>query len=291
MQTLLILWRQSVSQHKEQLGFVTFAVNTPETNYLEIAYLQALNVKATQTNNKYAVIVDANTAQLVEEKHRNVFDYIIECTPTKNPFGVEPQVAYLTPFKETIKLESDLLFTRSIDHWINAFRLKDVCLSSGAKTYLGQAGTVRKYRELLDKNNLPDVYNGLMYFRYTQTAIDFFRLADLLFQNWDDVKLSLKNCDDDASTDVVYSLAAQIMGTDLVTMPGIDFLNFVHMKAGFQGWSDARSWLDTVITERDGDMIRVNNLNQYFPVHYQDKNYATQELIKYYESRRTSILE
>ena len=68
-------------------------------------------------------------------------------------------------------------------------------------------------------------------------------------------------------------------------MPSMDFINFVHMKSSFNGWSDARSWIDTVMTERDGDVIRINNLNQYAPVHYHDKSYATRELIKYYEQR------
>jgi hypothetical protein len=89
------------------------------------------------------------------------------------------------------------------------------------------------------------------------------------------------------STDVVYAIAAKIMGEEAVTMPTMDFVNFVHMKSGFNGWSDAQSWLDTVINERDGDTIRINNINQYSPVHYYEKNYATRELIEYYESRRT----
>jgi hypothetical protein len=58
------------------------------------------------------------------------------------------------------------------------------------------------------------------------------------------------------------------------------------MKSGFNGWSDTQSWLETVVNERDGDVVRINNLNQYDPVHYHDKTYATRELIEYYESRR-----
>ena len=76
------------------------------------------------------------------------------------------------------------------------------------------------------------------------------------------------------------------MGPDLVNMPSMDFINFVHMKSGFNGWSDTRSWMDTVMHERDGDVMRINNLNQLSPVHYHDKAYATKELIEYYESRR-----
>ena len=67
-----------MSQHKEQQGFVTFAQNTAEVDYLELAYLQALNIKATQKNNRYAVIVDATTKEKVNDKHCNTFDYIID---------------------------------------------------------------------------------------------------------------------------------------------------------------------------------------------------------------------
>ena len=283
-----------MSQHKEQQGFVTYAQNTETVDYLELAYLQALNVKATQTNNRYAVIVDAATKEQVNERHYNVFDYIIDIPHDNNDpastrkFANEWQVFRLTPFKETIKLESDLLFTRSIDHWWTAFRLRNVCLSTGAKTFNGINSTIRKYRELFDENKLPDVYNGLMYFRFSQEAKQFFDAAQYIQINWEYVRTGLKKCfEEEPSTDVLYALAALIVGEETCTMPSMDFINYVHMKSGFNGWSDTRSWVDTVMSERDGDVIRINNLNQYDPVHYYDKNYATQELIKYYESRRT----
>ena len=277
-----------MSQHKEQQGFVTFAVNTPEVNYGELAYLQCLNVKATQRENRYAVIVDANTYESFTDAQRNTFDHVIQIDVDRdNPFLAEPMVWSHTPFKETIKLESDLLFTRSIDHWWTAFRLHNVCLSTHAKTFTGSLlPGFSKYREVFESNQLPDVYNGLMYFRYTQEARDFFMCASRIFENWDIVSNDLIKCNAKPSTDVVYAIAALIMGEEMVTMPSLDFLNFVHMKSGVNGWSDARSWLETVMNERDGDMIRINNLNQYHPVHYHDKTYCTQELIKYYESRR-----
>ena len=274
-----------MSQHKEQQGFLTIAANIESVNYLELAYLQALNVKATQTHNSYAVIVDEETNKLIEERHKKVFNYIIPVAHARNPFSLETYAFNFTPFKETVKLESDLLFTRSIDHWWTAFRLKDVCLSTGALNYLSLHSTIRKYRRLFDDNDLPDVYNGLMYFRFSQQATDFFRAARIVFDNWDSVSLLLKQVDQEPTTDVVYAIATLMVGEENVTMPSMDFLNFVHMKSGFNGWSDARSWLETVMHERDGDVIRINNTNQYQPVHYYDKTYATKELIEYYESR------
>ena len=278
-----------MSQHREQQGFLTFAINTPEVDYGRLAYLQCLNVKATQRENQYAVIADEATYNSFNNRQLDAFDYVIRLPEgfEQNPFEAEPYVFSLTPFKETIKLESDLLFTRSIDHWWTTFRLRDVCLGNGAKNVMDTPSAVRKYRQLFDANNLPDVYTGLMYFRYTKTAMQFFELARFVFQEWNFIKTYLEGVDLELNptTDVVYALAALILGEEAVTMPSMDFINFVHMKSGFNGWSDARSWLETVMHERDGDVIRINNLNQYVPVHYHDKTYATQELIEYYEQR------
>ena len=289
-----------MSQHKEQQGFVTFAQNSAETDYLKLAYLQALNIKATQKENKYAVIVDKETSELVTDKHRRVFDYVIELqtdysktevtntTPAGKKFDNEWQVFWLTPFKETIKLESDLLFTRSVDHWWTAFRLKNIVLSHGARTYADIGFRTGHYRKLWDANDFPDVYNGLMYFRYSQESANFFSTASKVWHSWDRISrmlLKYTEREDKPSTDVLYAMTAKIMGGDSCTIPSMDFINFVHMKSGAQGWSDSRSWIDTVMNERDGDVIRINNLNQYHPVHYYDKSYATDELIEYYEQR------
>lgn len=287
------LLRENVMQHKSQVGFCTLAQNTADVDYLRLAYLQALNVKVLHPGAEYAVIVDKETAKCITENHRTVFDYIIELSHDYNDpnsnwrLANEWQVFWHTPFKETIKLESDLLFTRNIMHWLPAFRLKDIVLSTGCKDYTGKKSDVRAYRKLFDDNNLPDVYSGLMYFRYSKTSVDFFSLAQQLSLNWTEIRDKiLKNCREEfPSTDVLYAVTARTLGEELCTIPSADFINFVHMKSGIQGWSDARPWHETVVAEHDETMIRINNLNQYSPVHYYDKNYVTDDLIKYYEQR------
>ena len=281
-----------MSQHKEQQGYVTFAQNTEEIDYLELAYIQALSIKATQENNRYAVIVDDATKELVNEKHRSVFDYIIDLPHDYNDpantrkFANEWQVFRLTPFKETIKLESDLLFTRSIDHWWTAFRLKNVCLSTGSKSFNALNSTIRKYRELFDENNLPDVYNGLMYFRFSQEAKGFFDAARYIQYEWEYVRTGLKKCfEDEPSTDVLYALAALMVGPETVTMPSMDFLNFTHMKPAINGFAEGTKFTDAFVTEFDSGMIRINNINQLQPLHYYIKDFVTPEMKEWYESR------
>ena len=254
-----------MSQHKEQQGYLTIAANTADTDYLRLAYLQALNIKATQQINQCAVIVDSKTAKQILPCHKDVFDYVIEAPDsTTGPYGLEPLAFRLTPFKETIKLESDLLFTRSIDHWWQTFRLRDVVLSTGCKNYLQQPATSRRYRQVFDDNALPDVYNGLMYFRFSKTAADFFSHAEQVFFNWDDTCNLLKNCrDSHPTTDVAYAIAATITGVEQCTIPSADFINFVHMKPAINGYNEGLSFQDVFVTEFDDGMIRINNVNQY----------------------------
>ena len=276
-------------------GFLTIAQNTKDVDYLRLAYLQALNVKATHPGAKYAVIVDQPTAKLLTTKTNKIFDYVLVLDQDNSEhsdwkLGNEYKVFELSPFKETIKIESDLLFTRNIDHWLNAFRLKDVVLCTGCKTYRQEMATARLYRKFFDDNNLPDTYQGLMYFRYSQTASNFFLTAQRIYRNWDYLKTNvLKNCREDTpSTDVLYALTAKVVGVEHCTLPSMDFLNFVHLKPGINGWGNTdRSWREIVNYEQEGDMIRVFNINQYNPVHYYDKTFATERLIDYYEQRTT----
>lgn len=279
--------------HKEPQGFVTFAQNTADVDYLHLAYVQALNIKATQKHNRFAVIVDAATKELINHRHREVFDYIIDIVTDHNDPGStwklanESQVFWLTPFKETIKLESDLLFTRSIDHWWTAFRLSDICLSTGCRNYRQEISDVRKYRRVFNDNHLPDVYNGLMYFRYTQTAANFFRTAQQIQQNWPEIRDTvLKNCrEEHPSTDLLYAVTALVVGPETCTMPTVDFLNFVHMKPAVNNFTETQTFLDAFVTEFDRGMIRINNINQLHPVHYHNKTFPTEAMIDYYRSR------
>lgn len=279
---------------KQGWGFLTIAQNTKDVDYLRLAYAQALNVKLTQNGARYAVIVDNETNKIITDKQKEVFDYVIVLPYDETPkdsnwkLANEYQVFALSPFKETIKLESDLLFTRNISHWLNAFRLRDIFLSTGCKNYRQEISNVRAYRKFFDDNDLPDIYNGLMYFRYSETANNFFLTAQRLYQNWDYLKNNvLKNCREDTpSTDVLYALTAKIIGLEKCTVPSVDFVNFVHMKNAINGLgSDGISWSKIVMHERENDMIRINNLNQYDPVHYFDKNYITDEILNEFEQR------
>jgi len=114
-----------------------------------------------------------------------------------------------------------------------------------------------------------------MYFRFTKTARDFFDQAKQIYSDWNTIADQLKNCRESVpSTDVVFALAARIVGEELCTLPSADFINFVHMKPSINGFNEDLKFSEVFVTEQDGEMIRINNINQYHPVHYYDKDFV-----------------
>jgi len=278
-----------ITPHQAQQGFMTIAQNTADVDYLRLAYVQAMSIKLTMPGSLYAVAVDRNTLEQVTEQHRKVFDYVITiendlAQDETWKLSNEWQAFYLTPFKETIKLESDIVFTRSIAHWWTAFRLKNVVLSTGCRDYKQELSNSREYRKLFDDNELPDTYNGLMYFRYTREATQFFTLAEQIFKNWAYLRDNvLLNCrDNNPTTDVVYALTAKLIGVEDCTL-SMDFINFVHMKPAINKWTST-PWPELVMCETDLPMVRIANTNQYHPIHYHEKTWVTDELVKEYEN-------
>lgn len=271
-------------------GFLTIAQNTDGVDYLRLAYAQAMSIKLTMPGSQYCVIVDQDTNKQITDEQRLVFDHVqvLDKDYAKQDewkLANEWQVFNLSPYKETIKVESDILFTRSIEHWWHAFRLRDIVLSLGTRDFKGEQAKSRVYRKIFDANQLPDVYNGLMYFRYSETASEFFEIAGQVFKHWGTVKENiLKGFSyEEASTDVVYAIAAKTLGVELCTLPDCDFINFTHMKNAINDWPDDKSWTEMIMTEIDLPMIRINNVNQYHPIHYQDKNWLTDEIIERYK--------
>ena len=75
------------------------------------------------------------------------------------------------------------------------------------------------------------VYNGLMYFRYSQDAAKFFNVCRRVFSNWEEISSNiLVKCNEkNPSTDLLYAVTALIVGEEICTMPSMDFIKFIHI--------------------------------------------------------------
>jgi hypothetical protein len=244
----------------EEQGYVIVAVNTEHTDYVACAQRLSHSLKQHDPAARVCLITDQEIAD-------PAFDHVRLLVPnTANPFANDAQVFRITPFRETIKLEADMLIASSISHYWEGFRNRDVVISTGCRTWQDQVSTARHYRKLFDDNCLPDVYNALTYWRLSPTAQEFFGLVRDIFAYWDQFRTLIKFSPDRPDTDLVYAMAAQIMGAERVTLPGSPTI--VHMKRHHAG-TQTDNWTQELVWETDP--LRIQTVAQWGVFHYHEK--------------------
>ena len=182
------------------------------------------------------------------------------------------QCHWISPYRQTIKLEADMLCVSSIDHWWTLFEKRDVVISQGCRDYYNQVSNARHYRKIFDVNNLPDVYNAITYWRVSKTATEFFQLVRMIFDHWVQYRTLLKFPDDNPTTDVVYAKAAQIIGLETITLPHGLGPSIVHMKQHVIKTNTA-NWTQELVWEHTDPGLRINTVAQWGLVHYHIKDW------------------
>jgi len=274
---------------QEDKGYFTFAQNTPDVNYIEIAYLQALSIKATQKINSYAIATDYESSLAIPDEMREVFDHIIildedDAKDENWKLENEWKAWMLTPYKETVKLDADILFTRNIDHWWKILQKKDICCTVNIRDIANNISTADRYRKLHKVNNLPNVYSGFTYFRYTELSKQFFAYVRGVFLNWPVFRdRVLKDCrHEKANTDEAYAIAAMLIGEENCYNSANDIPSFIHMKGAIQGWPDT-DWTKHAYAQLDDEANLTVGFNRLlYPFHYVSKDFATGDLIEQY---------
>jgi hypothetical protein len=180
------------------------------------------------------------------------------------------QMFYVSPYRQTVKLEADMLCASSVDHWWTMFETRDVVVSQGARDFYGNLAQSRAYRKTFDVNDLPDVYNAITYWRLSTTAQTFFQLVRDIFQSWTEYKKLLKFAEEEASTDLVYAMAAKIIGTENVTLPMDMGPTIVHMKQHINNLQGS-DWTKELVWEHNP--LRINTVAQQGMFHYYIKDW------------------
>lgn len=253
----------------EEQGYIIPAFNVGSTDYVDCARTLA---KTLLLHNPAARICLLTNEPHAADPLLFAYTHTVEIT-TENPFVNDYLVFRNTPFRETIKLEADMLIASSIDHWWSMFRHRDVVVSTGCRNWRGEISTVRDYRAVFDVNNLPDVYNAITYWRLSETAKEFFELTRDIFAHWDQFRTLLKFPPDVPDTDLVYAVAAQIMGAERVTLPFATYPKITHMKRHIAG-TQTEDWTQELVWENNP--LRVQTIAQWGAFHYNVKGRANE---------------
>ena len=248
----------------EEQGYVIVAINSESVNYVDCARQLSQSLKAHVPSARVCLITD----QAIEDAW---FDHVrVLPAVLPNPYANDAQIFKLSPFRETIKLEADMLIASDISHWWTMFRHRDVVISTGCRNWRGDVSTARNYRKVFDDNQLPDVYNAVTYWRLSETAQQFFGLVRDIFANWEHYQQVIKFAPDQPDTDLVYAMAAQIMGPERVTIPFATYPKIVHMKRHHAG-TDTEDWTQQLVWETDP--LRIQTIAQHGAFHYNRKSW------------------
>ena len=270
---------------KKGIGILTYALNNKDCNYENIAYLMALSYLATHKH-KLPLAVVVNDRQLCYKKLHDVFDHVISKKNIEvvNEMHHEAFLLHYTPFAETIKIESDMLFTSDTNHWIKHFRLWDICFTTKVYNFANVVADDKKYRKYITLNNLPNIYNGIMYTRFCKDTANFYRRVDYIFNNWNKVIKEFRMFDNfPPSTDFAMAMACHDnqnlnFGCNPTGIPG-----FIHAKPWITHKSDNQWHQELQWSIAHPNTVIVNGIKADWPVHYYDKHFCTESLIKQYE--------
>jgi len=254
-------------------GFLWFAQNNGTTDYARLSVELARSIKQHNKINTVCVVTDTKTKINSEFIDTVVVMQEDNSSEDTIKFGNEHKAFALSPFTHTIKLEADMLWTANTDWWWNYLSQHDLVFSVNCLNYRDEVIAQSLYRKLFALNHLPDVYNGLMYFRRSQTAKQFYTICKQIMENWKMVRDNLlKSCHDDyPTTDVVYGLAYRIMDPTNEGLINYDWFKFIHSKPSINGVNFASDLLNYLYPIKLDDRVYLGGRRLNRVWHYYDK--------------------
>ena len=278
-------------------GYIAIAQNNEEHDYLKMAYAMALSLKATQKENQFCVCVDENTKLAMKNKYKEVFDYVVDI-PWNDDAGSDKwkihnkwKYPHMSPFKESIILDTDMVFTHSVDHWWDYLSKKDMWVCTNVKTFRNEDVVDDYYRRKFTELQLPNVYSNFTYFKESQTTYELFRMIEIIMTHWNVYydKFMKGTGQNWMSADLAYALAVRLLDleNEVCDYDIKDVPTFVHMKSFIQNIPQHKIssvWTQSLTSQLSDDLkVRVANYEQSLPFHYVEKDWMTDKKIQQYE--------
>lgn len=259
-------------------GILVLAQNSNKENYTKQATVLAQSIKLTNPNIPISVI----TNDIVLDE--NLFDRIIPIPfsdlAENTTWKVENRwkVFLASPYEETLVLDTDMLVLQDISHWWSFFEKYELYFTTTVKTYRDEIITNDFYRKTFTKNNLPNLYTGMYYFKKCKFSEIFFETLKEVMHDWEKFYDSFltKDKPTHVSVDVCAAITCELLNiTHKVTNTGKHNPSFVHMKSQIQNWEKNRTnWLDYVNPYLDQDcFLKIGNTLQHGVFHYTEKDF------------------
>ena len=271
---------------KQKQGYLMFAVGN---DCVEQACLCAMSIKATQTINNVSIVTD----DTIPKKYKKLFDKVIKIPwkdsslPSHYITEHRWKLYHVTPYDETVVLDTDMLFLSDVTDWWGMLRTYKVFYSTKAKTFRGKDVTSDYYRKTFTANNLPMIYCAFHYFKKCDFAQEFYKAVEDVTNNQDLFysKFAPKLTPSTYSMDVASAIAIRVLDVENEVTSKSNLGRFTHMKSRCQDFIDpSNSWQDVVPTYISDDLeLKIGNYKQDDILHYTENSFVTPQIISKYE--------
>jgi len=253
------------------------------------------------------LIVDQDKSDLVPEKYFDAFDYIVELpfgnTGWKDGFHGSNlwQVRNASPFEETIYLDSDTLFLNvDVNLLWDKLQSYEIAFLNSATTFRNQE--FDKEHTFLIENHygLPKFFSNFIYFKNdAPLAIEWFKMADPVFQNWRDVYKVMFNEIKPSTFDktLLVNIVNNIL--DISEDISVDIPYYYDLENhGQRFWNkdipfDWTDMLNHWVNVKKQLLIETHAISNGI-IHYRDEKFVTKELTSEfsdYLSEKTALRE
>lgn len=267
-------------------GYLMFAIGK---ECVRQAYLCALSIKATQSGvNSVSLVTDVE----LDKKYASIFDNIIikESDESRYTTKIRSKAYDLTPYDETIILDTDMLFTSDVSDWWEKLNRHELFFTTQVKTYRNEITDNRYYREIFEKFNLPNTFVAVHYFKKTELAGVFYSLVKLISSDEKKYYKQILDNEKDILPSFDFTTALSIKLLELegtVTLKNSPYPTFVHLKGQNQNWIEGTTdWTTKVPYFVDDNLnVFIGNYKQDGILHYTETNFVTDDLIELYERK------
>ena len=266
-------------------GFLVLAQNTDDTDYIKQAYALALSIKFSQNEiNSISLVTNDN----VPDEYLWAFDKIIPIPWYKDGTRYQAEnrwkLYHVTPYEETIVLDTDMLLLEDISSWWEYCENHDLKFCSKIKNHKLEYVVDTVHRKAFTANNLTSPYYALHYFKKSNSAYEFYKVLEFVINNWEWcwTKFAPSEYQNWLSMDLAVAVALEITGRYDAVEDSCSPLEFIHMKPMIQGWIvPTYRWQDGVpgLLTKTGNLI-VGNIKQSKLFHYVEKDFISDKLVE-----------
>jgi hypothetical protein len=275
-------------------GYLILAQNNSKNDYVRMAYVTAMSIKLTQSEVKDVTLV-TDVPEAVPHHYADAFDKILPIIWYDDALNSEWKIEnrwklyHLSPYQETIILDSDMLFLSDVSHWWNYLsKNHDIFITDKVRTYRNELVVNDYYRKAFTGNDLPNTYSAFSYFKKSPDAELFWKTVEMVVKNWEEfyLKYLKTNRPMHLSIDVAFAIAVKLLGFEDKVFSTLEYPTFTHMKGQIQNWkSPSENWMNLVaIYLNDKCRLKIGSYQQEGIFHYTEKEFLNDNLFYKYQN-------